>query len=62
MCNFLRQGALRALLTIFQQNGDVLSSTDKLFNPERINVQYINTRYRKDNTQRINDITTKDIN
>ena len=24
MCNLLRQSALRALLTIFQQNGDVL--------------------------------------
>ena len=34
MWNLLRQGALWALLTIFQQHGDVLFNADKLFNPK----------------------------
>ena len=49
MCDFLRQVALRTLLTIFQQNKDVLCNADKLFNPKRSNVQYT-------------DIITKDTN
>ena len=49
MCNLLRQGALGALLKIFQQNGDELWNADKLFNPKAIDVQYT-------------DITTKHTN
>ena len=36
MCNLLRQGALKALLTIFQQNGDVLCNADKLLKPKKL--------------------------
>ena len=49
MSNLFKARCFVTLLTIFQQNGDVLCIADKLLNTKIINVQFT-------------DITTKDTN